>query len=569
MAAQQTDVPPPLQHVPTAKERKYDRQLRLWGAAGQAALEEAHILLINSGSGVTGIEALKNLILPGIGQFTIQDSALVTEADLGVNFFLEEESRGKPRAQEACNYLLELNPDVQGHAISEPLDAWISSGNVLNPYTLILVSSTIQPSILHHITIHAKEHAIPVFYQHSVGFYSHFSILLPPAFPIVDTHPEATATTDLRLLRPWPALTEFAREKTKDLKTMPDIDIGHVPYILLLLYFLDEWRSAHNGEDPISYNDKTAFKDLVKSAGPLEEENFGEAVAAVLKTINLPTPSSSVLAVLDAPEARDLTSTSASFWFIAAAIHAFYKKHKQLPLPGSVPDMKARSADYITLQNIYKAKARQDCAEVTDIVRQLETKGGRSEAIPSTEIEQFCKLAAHIKVVRGSPSPLTHVSEALDWTLESGKNLISKLPNPEFGLSEPSLIYVAFVAYDRFLATHTGNSLGEMRAPGTIAAEVDADAEKLTGIAFTVLDAAIKAAGTTVENPQYDEVRAELGQICQELTRAAGGELHNIASLTGGMIAQEIIKAITRQYVPADNTVVFDGIKSKIVAMKI
>jgi amyloid beta precursor protein binding protein 1 len=56
--------PPPLQG-PSSKERKYDRQLRLWAASGQAALEDAHILLVNSGSGVVGIEALKNLVLPG------------------------------------------------------------------------------------------------------------------------------------------------------------------------------------------------------------------------------------------------------------------------------------------------------------------------------------------------------------------------------------------------------------------------------------------------------------------------------------------------------------------------
>ncbi|KAK5006886.1 hypothetical protein LTR16_008667 [Cryomyces antarcticus] len=43
--------PPPLQG-PSAKEKKYDRQLRLWAASGQAALEDAHILLINSGPGV-------------------------------------------------------------------------------------------------------------------------------------------------------------------------------------------------------------------------------------------------------------------------------------------------------------------------------------------------------------------------------------------------------------------------------------------------------------------------------------------------------------------------------------
>lgn len=69
-----------------------------------------------STTGVIGVEALKNLILPGIGGFTIVDPAIVTEPDLGVNFFLSEESLGKPRAEETCRYLRELNPDVDGQS---------------------------------------------------------------------------------------------------------------------------------------------------------------------------------------------------------------------------------------------------------------------------------------------------------------------------------------------------------------------------------------------------------------------------------------------------------------------
>jgi len=112
-------VPPVLQCLPTAKEKKYDRQLRLWAASGQAALEQAHVLLINSGSGVTGIELLKNLVLPGMGNFTIHDEAIVDEADLGVNFFVTHEDVGKSRAELTCRSLLELNPDVTGHAINQ------------------------------------------------------------------------------------------------------------------------------------------------------------------------------------------------------------------------------------------------------------------------------------------------------------------------------------------------------------------------------------------------------------------------------------------------------------------
>jgi amyloid beta precursor protein binding protein 1 len=59
------DQTPPMLHRPSEKEKKYDRQLRLWAASGQAALESANILLANSGSGTVGVETLKNLVLPG------------------------------------------------------------------------------------------------------------------------------------------------------------------------------------------------------------------------------------------------------------------------------------------------------------------------------------------------------------------------------------------------------------------------------------------------------------------------------------------------------------------------
>mmetsp|Transcript_26442 Transcript_26442/g.82451 ORF Transcript_26442/g.82451 Transcript_26442/m.82451 type:complete len:122 (-) Transcript_26442:2272-2637(-) len=67
---------------------RYDRQLRLWGANGQRALMEARVLVL--GASATAAETLKNLVLPGIGHFTIVDGATVTRRDLGNNFFLIE-----------------------------------------------------------------------------------------------------------------------------------------------------------------------------------------------------------------------------------------------------------------------------------------------------------------------------------------------------------------------------------------------------------------------------------------------------------------------------------------------
>jgi amyloid beta precursor protein binding protein 1 len=58
-------------------------------------------------------------------------------------------------------------------------------------------------------------------------------------------------------------------------------------------------------------------------------------------------------------------------------------------------------------------------------------------------------------------------------------------------------------------------------------------------------------------------------EAAQEVARAKGGELHNISALTGGMVAQEVIKIITKQYIPIDNTCIFDGITSRTQVLRI
>lgn len=73
------------------KSRRYDRQLRLWGDHGQAALERAHVCLIHATA--TGTEILKSLVLPGIGAFTIVDEKKINGEDVGNNFFLDKGNR--------------------------------------------------------------------------------------------------------------------------------------------------------------------------------------------------------------------------------------------------------------------------------------------------------------------------------------------------------------------------------------------------------------------------------------------------------------------------------------------
>lgn len=68
--------------------------------------------------------------------------------------------------------------------------------------------------------------------------------------------------------------------------------------------------------------------------------------------------------------------------------------------------------------------------------------------------------------------------------------------------------------------------------------------------------------------PQIDG-QERYAQAAQEVFRAADGELHNVSAVLGGMVAQELIKIVTKQYVPINNTCIFDGIGSRCQVLRL
>ena len=65
------------------------------------------------------------------------------------------------------------------------------------------------------------------------------------------------------------------------------------------------------------------------------------------------------------------------------------------------------------------------------------------------------------------------------------------------------------------------------------------------------------------------DAKARVEEAAGEVARAEGAELHNVAALTGGMVAQELIKIVTKQYIPIDNTCVYDGIHSRCQVLRL
>lgn len=58
-------------------------------------------------------------------------------------------------------------------------------------------------------------------------------------------------------------------------------------------------------------------------------------------------------------------------------------------------------------------------------------------------------------------------------------------------------------------------------------------------------------------------------QVAREVSRSNCKELHNTAAVMGGMIAQEMIKVITRQYTPIENVCILDGIESRCQILRL
>jgi len=78
------------------------------------------------GTSSAGSETLKNLVLPGIGMFTIVGDDKVTTRDFGNEFLVTRDDCGKNKAEVLKNALVEMNPDVKGNHVEMNLEAFLA-----------------------------------------------------------------------------------------------------------------------------------------------------------------------------------------------------------------------------------------------------------------------------------------------------------------------------------------------------------------------------------------------------------------------------------------------------------
>ncbi|KAL1918633.1 uncharacterized protein VTP21DRAFT_2655 [Calcarisporiella thermophila] len=507
------------------KTQKYDRQLRLWAANGQAMLEQSKVCLINGTA--TGAEALKNLILPGIGSFTVVDGKRVSGEDVGNNFFLDVDSIGTSRAKRVMELLYELNDDVEGFYLDEDAERLLETKpEFFRQFSLVIATALPESSVLRLAEI-CWSAAIPLIVAHVVGFVGYFRIAVPE-HTVVESHPESIV--DLRLDCPFPALREYA--ESLNFAEMDSLEHGHIPYVAILLKFMKLYKEKH-GRAPSTSDEKSEFKAMIRSEmRSSDEENFDEAINAVWRACTVSKIPEVVQKIFRDAACDSLNAQSPNFWVIARAVRDFTANEGGglLPLAGTLPDMKADTERYVLLQNIYRAKAKQDILSVTQRVHQLLGSLGRpADSIPSEEIETFCKHAGYIRVLRyrsiGEEVARPNLSE-----------IGSNLKDPESTL----VWYVMLRAAELFREAYG-------RYPGVDDETLNDDVRAMRKVVNEMLEKWGLDASLIADD------------YVQEMCRYGNAEMPHLAAVLGGMVSQEAIKLITHQYVPLDNTCVFDG----------
>ncbi|KAJ2389695.1 hypothetical protein H4S02_002233 [Coemansia sp. RSA 2611] len=531
----------------TDKTKLYDRQLRLWQKDGQAALERARVVVV--GSSTLASESLKNLVLPGVGEFIVVDDALVADEDLRTNFFVRAADAGKSRAQSIVDNLCEMNPDVHGQALVKAPAEFIALSEQDGPEAELLGSATLvivcaQPDeIVRALGARCWDANIPMVAACNAGFIAEIRTAVRE-HTIVESH--AGAKSDLRVMAPFAELRAYA--DSIDLEALDSTDLAHVPFVVLLIKAVDKWVAETGlAKTGLEYKHRKEIAKLVSRMAPAPgEENFDEAAAAVNANCSDYEVPSEVSQILADPAANAATAQTSSFWLLANALRRYlgseYAEGK-LPHSGAIPDMKADTQSYIKLQRIYKQKAEQDKAElVRCLCDVLQEAGLPAEHVSSDEVDMFCKNAGRLRLVR--TQPVHHDAETAPaiWG-----NLADE------GVSAH---YALFRAVNTFLAKN-GRYPG---MPGVDVSDLDAlcvqDTSELQGIAAELMRAWGDKDPETPRN------------LAAEFVRSGCMELHNVSAIVGGVVAQETIKLITHQYVPHDGVCILDTANTTLAAVK-
>ena len=65
---------------------------------------------------------------------------------------------------------------------------------------------------------------------------------------------------------PFPELVDFMNSEENDLVLMPKNKYMHVPYVVILYKYLEDWKKTHDGNFPQNWKEKREIRDIIKNS---------------------------------------------------------------------------------------------------------------------------------------------------------------------------------------------------------------------------------------------------------------------------------------------------------------
>lgn len=274
------------------------------------------------------------------------------------------------------------------------------------------------------------------------------------------------------------------------------------------------------------------------------------------------------------------------------------------PLEGTIPDMTSDTSRFVALQEAYRSRAEADRAQLCNIITSLldeckEQANGCALriAMPSDDVIQtFCKNVRYLRMLETRPlyaeyilqdktSPVVTSYSAMfdsmklsssEGSSSSSSNTINNFdtlqsdarddlqsstmdPYETDPVQTPLLWWIALRACDAFYDRH-------QHYPGKHDQELalEADANEVYSCMLEIVQSSglVDGENTSELIKEYilDKVKGK--DLAREVVRYDEAEIHTVAAVVGGVASQEAVKLITGQYVPIDDTYVYNGIAS-------
>ncbi|PVV04489.1 hypothetical protein BB560_001001 [Smittium megazygosporum] len=425
--------------------------------------------------------------------------------------------------------------------------------------------------------------------------------LLATENPITQSHEDQIE--DLRTDSPFGALLDYSN--SFDLSSLGATEKAHVPFVVLLIKKLEEFKKMYNKESLNNFNEKKEFKQFLESDPErLDEENYNEMIAHAIRFSSKYTLPLSIKALFGDQNCINIVSKpemvpqkARKFWILVRAIKEFTDSDNEgchkLPLNGAVPDMKADTRNFLQLQKIYKDKAISDAQLVFNHVNHIVSliKSTSKVQVPEISFDDtmiYCKNANLLKMIR-MPEPSFLNTQSILNTMPQQNLQEMSLSNMCMGsctsvqgasfefetFEKQEMIFTALQAslvfwkiYNRYPGEKDSNksiSISDKNILISICCIICLNCQKLMS-GSNNLEAF--SDGNDIDGENNNSVEADrlvFINCIDEIIRAQGSEIHTLSALMGGVVSQEAVKLITGHFVTASKPILFDGIESKFL----